>query len=68
MMAGIAVVLLDQDGMRLANDVALRREYFGESVPIVRVKDAMGQVFDFVVEPLEGCSITTAENPGDSSP
>jgi hypothetical protein len=68
MVASITVVLLDQDGMRLANDVALRREYFGEGVPIIRVKGAVGQVFDFVVESLEGCSITTAENPGDSSP
>ena len=68
MMASIAVVLFDRDGMRFANDVALRREHFGEGIPIVGVKGALGQVFDFVVEPLEGCSITTAENPADSSP
>jgi hypothetical protein len=24
-------------------------------------------VFDFIVEPLEGCSITTAKNPGHGS-
>jgi hypothetical protein len=68
MMASIAVVLFDRDGMRFANDVALGREHFGEGIPIVGVKGALGQVFDFVVEPLEGCSITTAENPADSSP
>jgi hypothetical protein len=68
MVASIAVVLLDRDGMRPANDVALQREYFGEGAPIVRVKGAVGQAFDFVAESLEGCNITTAENPGDSSP
>jgi hypothetical protein len=68
MVAGIAVVLFDRDGMRLANDVALRGKNFGEGIPIVGVKGVVGQVFDFVVEPLEGCSITTAENPADSSP
>jgi hypothetical protein len=54
--------------MRFANNVALRGKDFGEGIPIVGVKGAVGQVFDFVVEPLEGCSITTAENPADSSP
>lgn len=68
MVAGITLVLLDQDRMRLANDVALRGKQFGKGIPIVGIKDAAGQVLDFVVEPLGGCSITTAENPGTSSP
>jgi hypothetical protein len=67
-MPRVAIVLLNGDRMRLANDVALPGEDPGEGIPIVGVKDATGQVLDFVVEPLEGCSITTAENPGDSSP
>jgi hypothetical protein len=68
MAASIAVVLFYQDGMCLARNGALRRKYLGEGIPIAGVKDAASQVFDFVAEPLEGCSITTAENPGDSSP
>jgi len=68
MMASITVVLFNGDSMRLADNVALRRKYLGEGIPVIGVKDAAGQVLDFVIEPLEGCSITTAENPGDSSP
>lgn len=68
MMASIAVVLLDGDGMGLANNMAPWGKDFGEGIPIIGVKSAVSQVLDFVIEPLEGCSITTAENPGDSSP
>ena len=67
-MACVAVVALDGDGVRLADDVAFGRQDFGKSVPVIRVKGAKGQVFDLVVEPLEGGSITIAENPGHSSP
>ena len=68
MVAGIAVVLFDQDGVRLADNMAICGKHFGEGIPIVGIKGATGQVFDFVIESSEGCSITTAENPGDSSP
>ena len=68
MMPRIAVVLLDGGGMRLAYNMTLRGENFGEGIPIIGVKDAFCQVLDFVVEPPEGCSITTACNPGNSSP
>jgi hypothetical protein len=40
MMPGIAVVLLDQDGMRLANNVTLRGQDFGEGLPVIGVKNA----------------------------
>ena len=68
MMPCVAVVLFDHGRMRLADDVTFRRQDVGESFPIVGVKDAIRQVFYFVVKPLEGCSITTADNPGNSSP
>jgi hypothetical protein len=68
MMASITVVLFNGDSMRLADNVALRRKYLGEGIPFVGIKYAAGQVLDFVIEPLQGCSITAAENPGDSSP
>lgn len=35
MMPSIALALLDRDGMRLADEVALRRKCLGESIPIV---------------------------------
>jgi hypothetical protein len=68
MMAGIAVVVLDSDGVGLADDLTIRRQVPGESVPIVDIEDAVRQVLDLVVEPPEGCSITTACNPGHGSP
>ena len=64
----IAVVLLDGDGMRLAYDVTFCRENFGKGIPVIGVKDALRQMLDFLIESPECCSITTACNPGNSSP
>ena len=55
-------------GGRLADHVAVWRQNVGERLPGGGGKNAVGQRFDFVVEPLERCSITTADNPGTSSP
>ncbi len=68
MVARIAVIAFDGGGVRLADHVAVWRQNWGESLPGVGVKNAVGQMVDFVVEPLERCSITTADNPGNSSP
>ena len=68
MMAGVTVVLLDGDGMCLADNVTFCRQYLCKRIPVVRVKDAIGQVLDFVIQTPEGCSITTACNPGHGSP
>ena len=68
MVARVTVVLLDSDSVRLADDVSIRGQHPGEGVPDVGVENTTGQVPDFVVEPPERCSITTAYNPGDGSP
>jgi len=68
MVAGVAIVVLDGDGAGLADDVAFGWENLGEGFPSVGVENALCQVLDLVVESLEGCSITTADNPGNSSP
>jgi hypothetical protein len=68
MMARIAVVLLNHDSMRLTDDMAFGWQHVSEGFPVIGVKDAVCQVFDLVVEPPEGCSITTPDNPGNSSP
>jgi len=65
---GVAVVLLNRDGMRLSNDVSFCRKHGCKCIPVVRIKEAVRQVLDLVVEPLEGLSITMACNPGHSSP
>ena len=67
-MPGIAVVLFDGEGVCLADHMSPRRKNLGKRFPVVREKDTVFQVLDFVIEPLEGCSITTACNPGNSSP
>jgi hypothetical protein len=56
MVARIAVIALNGDGVLLADHVTVWRQDFGESLPVVGVKNAVGQRFDFVVEPLERCS------------
>ncbi|MFH1075356.1 MAG: hypothetical protein V1753_00700 [Pseudomonadota bacterium] len=68
MMTGVAVVLFDSCCVGLTNDMALLWKNFCKSIPIVSEKYTFGQVVDFVIESLEDCSITTANNPGNSSP
>jgi hypothetical protein len=65
---GVAIVLLNSDGVLFANNMPISRKDFFESLPVVRVKNAGSQVLDFVIEPPEGFSITTTDNPGNSSP
>jgi len=68
MVPGVAVVALDGDCVRLADDMPLPRQHLPERVPIVGVEGAALQVPDFPVEPPERCRITTAEHPGHGSP
>jgi len=66
--ACMAVILLDSDGSRLADDMACWGQVFGQSIPVVSLEDAIAQVFDLVVELPERYSITTADHPGKRSP
>ena len=68
MMTGIAVVLFNRYCVRLSDDVAILRQYLAKSVPVISIEDAVLQVFHFVIESFECCSITTTDNPGHSSP
>src|SRR3990167_821668 len=68
MMASIAIVLLNCCCMSFANHMTVAGKDFGESIPVVCIKDAAFQVFYLIIEPSERCSITTADNPGHSSP
>ena len=63
--AGVAIVLLDGNGVFFADDVSFGRQHFSEGIPVVGIKDAVGQVLDFVVKSSERLSITTADNPRD---
>jgi len=67
-MTGVAVVLFDGNGSGFADDMSLRRQMLGEGIPVLGVEHAVRQVPELVVEPPEGCSITTADHPGHSSP
>ncbi len=49
MVARVAVVALNGNGMRLADDVAIRRQDFGKGVPIIGIENTFRQVFDFIV-------------------
>ena len=67
MMAGVAVIALNRHRVGFAYDMAFFGENVRKGLPVIRIEDALFQVFDFIVEPLEGCSITTAKNPGHGS-
>ena len=67
-MTCVAVVLLNADCMRLANNVAGFWQNLSESLPIISKKDTIFTVFYFVIESSEGCSITIAEYPCHSFP
>jgi hypothetical protein len=68
MMAGVAVILRNGDGMGLSDDMPFGRQTLRKGFPVVSVENALREMFDLVLEPLEGCSITTADHPGHSSP
>jgi len=67
MMAGVAVITLNRHRVGFAYDMAFFGENVRKGIPVIRIEDTLFQVFDFIVEPLEGCSITTAKNPGHGS-
>jgi hypothetical protein len=68
MMTGIAIVPLNCMGSAFPDDVPLRRQDFGERVPVIREESTVLQMLHFVAEPLERCAVTAAGNPGGSSP
>ncbi len=68
MMASIAIILFDANGMTFSPDMAIRREDFGKSLPVIDVEGTFFQMFHLVVQPLKRCSITTTDNPGNSFP
>ena len=68
MVARVTVVLFDGNRMGFAGDMAFCGQHFGKCFPIVGVEDAIRQMPYLVVEPSEGCSITIADHPGNSSP
>ena len=67
MMACIAVVLLNRDGVRLPHDVSFFGEHGCQCIPVIRVKETVLQVLDFIGESPKCCSITMADNPGEGS-
>ncbi len=67
MVTRVAVIAFNGHRVRFADDVAFRGEHFRKGLPVIRIEQAPVQVLDFLVESLEGCSITTANNPGHGS-
>ncbi len=67
MMAHVTVIALNGHRVGFADDMSFFGKDFRKGIPVIRIEEALVQVFDFLVEPLEGCSITTADNPGHGS-
>ena len=67
MVARVTVITLNSHRVGFADDMSFLGEHFRKGIPVIRIEHAPFQVFDFLVEPLEGCSITTAEHPGHGS-
>ena len=55
---GVAVVTFNGNGMLLANHMPILGQDAGKGIPVVGVESAIRQVFYFVIEPSERCSIT----------
>jgi hypothetical protein len=68
MVAGIAIVTLNSMRMSLSNNMAFCGQDFGKGIPVISEEGTVCQMFYFVIKSPEGCSITTAEHPGHSSP
>ena len=67
MMARVTVIALNGHRVGFAYNMTFFGKHVRKGLPVIRIEDALFQVFDFIVEPLEGCSITTANNPGHGS-
>src|SRR5215510_5680688 len=68
MMSWIRIVSFNRMRMRFSCDMPLFRQDLGKCIPVVCIKATCSQMFEFIVEPLECCSITTTEYPGTGSP
>jgi hypothetical protein len=55
-------------GVCFAHDMTLGGEHLGKRAPVICIKDTIRSMFDLIIEPLECCSITTTEYPGNGSP
>jgi hypothetical protein len=53
---------------RFAEAMTVRRQDLCKSIPLICIPAAVREMGAFVIEPLEGCSLTTTEYPGHSSP
>ena len=67
MMARVTVIALNGHRVGFAYNMAFLGKNLRNGIPVLRIEDTPFQVLDFRVEPLEGCSITTADNPGHGS-
>ena len=67
MVASVAVIAFNGHRVGFADDMAFFGEHLRKGLPVIRIEQAPVQVLDFRVEPPEGCSITTADNPGHGS-
>ena len=67
MMARVTVIALNGRRVGFAYHMAFFGKNVRKGIPVIRIEDTLFQVLDFRIEPLEGCSITTADNPGHDS-
>jgi hypothetical protein len=67
MMARVTVIALNGHRVGFAYHMAFLGKNVRNGLPVIRIEDTPFQVVDFRIEPLEGCSITTADNPGHGS-
>jgi len=67
MVAGVAVVALNGNGMLFTDNVSFMRQYFGESVPSIGIEYAVFEVRDFVVKSSECLGIPFAKYPSNGA-
>ena len=67
MMACVGIVGFNDMSVSLSDNMAFRRQNFSESVPSVAIENAVFEMFQFGVEPLESLLITLSKYPRNCS-
>ena len=67
-MSCIGMISCNRMGVCFTNDMTRLGQHLGKRVHIISIEYTICQLFEFIIEPLACCSITTTEYPGHGSP
>jgi hypothetical protein len=67
-MSCMGVVAFNRRRVRVADEMTVVRQDWRQGCPVIWIPEAVREMCSWVIEPLEGCRLTTTEPPGHGSP